>query len=145
MTSPSRPLAHRLPAWLGPCASFVCLIHCFGTGFIALFAPGLLKLLPHTEVFEWAVLALAALSGGSVLLKQKASRPWRTVYVVAFVAAVTGLLAEAHRISHLAIFVLGTSPAILLLLKHRNSRIEPACCAEEHAHEAAAAARSDAV
>lgn len=128
----ARSHARKVWTWLGPCASFVCLIHCFGTGLVAAFAPGLLKLFPHSESLEWSVLAVSTFSGSMVLRKQNAARSLWIVLYVSALAAAAGLLEHTHSVFHFALLILAILPTGLLVARHYHARKTPACCDHDH-------------
>lgn len=131
---PAKLVRSPVWSWLGPCASFLCLIHCFGTGLIALFAPGLLKLLPHTLGAELAVFAITTSSGAFTLIKHApVPLALRGLYIVGMLLGLAGVLTDGHNLFHGGLVALGLVPMILLVRQHQAARnAPPACCEHDH-------------
>ncbi|MBS1984915.1 MAG: hypothetical protein JST16_12160 [Bdellovibrionales bacterium] len=133
MDQNSRPVVPRTSwSWVGPCASFLCLIHCFGTGVIAALAPGLLKFLPHSPFIEGGVLAFSGSMGFLALRRNKASITLHRVFVIAAVIGAVGLALDTHILFHLALMTLGFLPLAVQIKRHYHARQKPACCDHEH-------------
>lgn len=123
--SQSRKALH----WVGPCATVLCTIHCFGTGLIAFLAPGLLKFLPHTAWAEWSVWMVAAGSGSLTLSQQKAlPRALVIAFTAAVVISAAALGVHSDPVYHVGLMALGFLPGGLLLKRHYGARKQPACC-----------------
>lgn len=123
--------AQKYGHWIGPCASFLCLIHCFGTAALAVIAPGILKALPHSEWVEFVFLSVSFVFGSLTLRRHKA--PAVLQALMAFVALVgaTGWSVDSHRLMYAAMIALGLVPFALVVAKHRAAK-QPACCDGSH-------------
>jgi MerC mercury resistance protein len=114
--------------WIGPCASFLCLIHCFGFAVIAILAPGILKLLPHSEWIELSVLALSASTGFIALRGIKTSTRLVRLFLGLAVLATIGLASDQHEIYHSALTVMALLQITLIVRAHSTRKATPPCC-----------------
>lgn len=120
--------------WIGPCASFLCLIHCLAMAIIAIVAPGILAVVPHSERLEIVIAAVAIASG--LLSLRRLNAPAWAKRVFAFFAALTagGLAVGVHSASHFGLFMMAMLQVGLLVRHTAASKREPACCAHGHHH-----------
>lgn len=116
--------------WLGPCASFICFIHCFSLPFVLLFAPSLIRLVPYQflhdiELIFWIValdLGLFSMRKASVDLKWQ-----RLFFGVACLAPFAIFMGKVYATQ----FILGSMALIQFVLvywSHRNQKVTPECC-----------------
>jgi len=120
-------------SWLGPCASFLCLVHCVGLGILAIAAPGIASLLPHTEWLDPLVFATVFVSGSLSLRHLLASRSYWIVLWILSAITLTALILERHGFAHVTTLLMA---CVQIPLLGRHFRIKPAehpaCCEQEH-------------
>ena len=115
--------------WLGPCASFICLIHCFGTAAIAVLAPGFLEILPHAEWVEAVIFGVAGFSGILTLLRTQIRGVVKLVFSFFFTIGLAGLALHVHSLLHVSLLGMAFLQLYVLLVTHRpGAKEKPACC-----------------
>jgi hypothetical protein len=119
-----------LVAWAGPCASFLCLIHCIAMGFVAVLAPSFLTVLPHDAWVEVAVLVIAVVSGFFSLRRLNAAPALKNAFNVFAVMSSLALVIHSHPLFHGGLVAMSAFQ-VYLLGRHSMARKAP-CCDLEH-------------
>jgi hypothetical protein len=134
------PLAHRLPArapsrktksrWLGPCASVICLIHCFSIPFILLLAPSVFHFVPfqflhELELIFWVV----ALDLGIYSMKQAAvPLRWQRAFVVLALLVPPTVITGPYYLTQALLASMALMQFVLVFMIHRDPQEDPECC-----------------
>lgn len=133
-SAPSRSKLQTVVAWAGTCTSALCAVHCFGTAIIALLSPGLLKLVPHSELAEAVVLGISVVTAFIALNRSKASAfQWLLLTLFSGVG-LAGLAAHVHGLLGLSLASLAVLQLVILWKSHHPKRGAeiPECCRHEH-------------
>ncbi len=124
--------ATKMAAWLGPCASLLCLVHCVGFALLAVLAPSFSSFLPHTEWMDWGVFTTVALSGAYALRNFRAGRIAWSLFAALALVGLGLLVAEAHGWGHFVVVALSLIQ-IPFIFKHFSERRKPPCCEHDAA------------
>jgi|GEM_PF-6465772 len=124
--------------WLGPCASLVCLVHCFSLPFVLLLMPGLLHVLPYQFLHDLELIfwVLAIELGIFTLVKASVPLAWQRVFVGMSLLAPIGTLFYLPTLTHLTFVGMALLQFALVFLVHARARAveeAPLCC-EGHEH-----------
>jgi hypothetical protein len=122
-------------SWIGPCASFLCLVHCIGLGVLAVAAPGLARFLPHSEFLDWIVWLTVFVSGAASLRRLSAGRNFWIALNSLSGVTLLALLFERHDVAHVTTLALACVQLPLLVRHfkgHGRSTPPPTCCEHEH-------------
>ncbi len=118
--------------YLGPCASFLCLVHCFGFALLSALAPGILKFFPHSEWLEVGVLFSSAIFGGLSFSVLKPKRSIVLSFFAFFVLGAFSLFIHSHPTFHIATLSMALIQVGLTLYRHVfEPRTAKVCCEHE--------------
>ncbi|MEO5668457.1 MAG: hypothetical protein ABIR96_10385 [Bdellovibrionota bacterium] len=140
-SAPVRVRFWHTPAWqkwLGPCASLLCLVHCFSLPFILLLAPGLLQIVPYNFLhdFELVFWILAVELGIFTLAKAAVPVAWQRAFVVLSILAPIGTFMYSPLVTHLTFVAMAVVQFTLVFIVHARAHggeNAPVCC-EGHEH-----------
>jgi hypothetical protein len=138
---PTRSYFWQRPAWqkwLGPCASLVCLVHCFSLPFILLMAPGLLQVIPYQFLHELELVfwILAVELGVFTLAKASVPQGWMRLFVGLSLVAPVGTFLYQPLVTHLTFVSMALLQFVLVFVVHaraQGAKEAPLCC-EGHEH-----------
>jgi hypothetical protein len=117
--------------WIGPCASFLCLIHCFGFAFLSLAAPAGLSVLPHSHGIEVGVLVLSAVFGSISLYRSGAGLSlWAGLFTLLGIASL-GLIEHHHGVFHVGLIGSALFQLFITIWVHFVRKQTPECCKHE--------------
>jgi hypothetical protein len=124
--------------WLGPCASLLCLVHCFTLPLILLLAPGVLHVIPYQFLHELELVfwILAVELGVFTLAKASVSWSWIRGFVLLSLVAPLGTFLMQPLVTHATFVVMALLQFALVFLVHVRAHSEeslPLCC-EGHDH-----------
>jgi hypothetical protein len=124
----------KVPAWLGPCASLLCLIHCFSLPILVIFIPTAHRFLGPKMAHDLHFIfwTISALVGYKVLDQVRAALWTRILFVSITVLAVAFLVIEQERMFHAFLLTMAVFQLGAVLVKHRNRQLHPPCCEHEH-------------
>jgi hypothetical protein len=125
------PSSSKVVHWIGPCASFLCLIHCFGFAFLSLLAPAGLSFLPHSHDIEIGALVLSGVFGAISLYRSGASFSLWTGLIVLLGIATVGLVEHHHGVFHVGLVGSALFQLSITIWVHFVRKAPPECC--EHA------------
>lgn len=118
--------------WLGPCASALCLVHCFGMAALSVLAPGFLEILPHSEWVEGIIFAVALMSGTLTLIRTQIRGVVKLIFVFFGAVGLAGLSLHLHSLLHISLIGMAFLQLFILLKLHGpGSKSKPACCIPE--------------
>lgn len=128
-----------VPYWLGPCASVLCLIHCFSLPILIIMVPGLSNYMGSelSHHLDFLFLAISAVVGFKVLDQISAASWIRLVFVVTSLLGLVFLLIERHDLFHVFLVLMAIFQLAATIHKHRNRRMHPPCCESENCETAA--------
>lgn len=124
--------------WAGPCASLVCLVHCFTLPFILLMAPGILHVIPYQFLHELELVFWILAVELGIFTLNKASVPpssQRSFIALAAIAPI-GIFGGSTLVTHTTFALMALTQFALVFIVHaRAHRPEeaPICC-EGHEH-----------
>ncbi len=124
----------KIPHWLGPCASVLCLIHCFSLPVLIVLLPGVSHLLNEEiahklDYFFW----ITASGLGAMVLYQIRARPFvKLVFGLLAIFSFVVLLAHLESVFHVSLMGLAVIQLMATVYKHRSDRVQPPCCEHEH-------------
>lgn len=134
LTAPSK--VHKAVSWAGTCTSALCAVHCFGTAVIAVLSPGLLKLLPHSEMAEMIVLGISITTAFLSLRRVHAFASDWVLFVLFSSLGVGGIMLHKHLFLGVALATLAILQLWIIWKRHHPLKAEdvPDCCQHEHSH-----------
>jgi hypothetical protein len=115
-------------AWVGPCASALCIVHCFGTALLALIAPGILELLPHSEIWEFVIFGVSAISTALTLKLYRPSLQTWMIGLAGLISGIAGLALHQHTFLIGGLLIFSSLSITLAVRKHFHSKTKPECC-----------------
>ncbi len=124
--------------WLGPCASLVCLVHCFSLPFVLLMAPGLLQVIPYQFLHELELVfwILAVELGVFTLVKASVPLGWIRLFAALSLVAPLGTFLYQPLVTHLTFIAMALLQFVLVFVVHaraHGAQEAPLCC-EGHEH-----------
>ncbi len=126
----------KFVSWAGTCTSALCAVHCFGTAVVAVLSPGLLKILPHSEVVEIVVLAISIVTA-CLSLSRVGAQTYQWL-LMAFFAGIglAGLNLHIHGLLAVSLISLAVLQLLVIWKTHHPKRSSdiPDCCQHEHKH-----------
>lgn len=126
----SKSRLQKRSKWLGPCVSFLCLIHCFSLPFILLLAPSLFHFVPFQFVHDLEVIFwILALDLGVYSMKQAAvSLRWQRIFVSISLLVPPTIITGSYRLTQVLLALMAVMQFVLVFWKHRSPQDEPECC-----------------
>jgi len=117
--------------WLGACASFLCLIHCFSIPFILLIAPGIFRVVPFQFLHELELIFwIVALDLGLYSMKDASvSLGWRRAFFALAVLVPPTIYFGKPALTQSLLAAMALMQFVLVLWSHRRqSKQELECC-----------------
>ncbi len=121
---------------MGPCASVLCVVHCFSLPLLLLLAPGVFHVVPYQFLHELEIVFwILAVELGFYTLTQASISPfWRKIFVALSLLAPVGMLLGSPNFTHAVFIAMALMQFTLVILSHlHRNRPVPQCC-EGHEH-----------
>lgn len=111
----------------GPCASALCLVHCFGVAIASFFFPGVIELLGMPHEAEVGVIGLSWGLGLWMLRRSAAPRRFFVWLSLVGAGGIAAAVLHWHPGVHASLFLLAGLQLLFLFQMHRKKQAPPCC------------------